>query len=454
MNYDVIIAGCGPAGATAATLLSEQGFSVLVFEKDRFPRFQIGESLLPYNSGLFERLGLSRRIEASGFVPKHGAEFVTGDGARSARLAFGRYLPDELSRAWQVRRSEFDALLMERAREAGADIRQGMTVRSITQGESGVTVVAAGAGDESLQVTGRFFIDASGPGVLSRLFGVEQRIDPELRKVAIFGHYTGAEPAGDGRDAGNIVIAVLRDGWTWSIPLGDDLTSFGLVVDSDELGRSGSRPAELLQRAISASPLLRRRFGRATLAGQVRARKDFSFMVDRMQGESFVLTGDAAGFIDPIFSTGVLIAMQSAEMAAEAVRALLREGRRGPLTTYEKRMRTALGRYRRMIRHFYRREFMEVFLDPQETLGIEEVVLRLLSGDAFEKESRRWKMELFYGLVYLQRITGSIAPRVPWDTLPGVFATAALEENVGRPAAETTIEGTSDRAAELRGYGS
>src|SRR5438105_6028212 len=239
--HDVIVIGGGPAGSTAATLLARRGFSVLLLERERFPRFQIGESLLPFNNDLFDRLGVRDKLRQGDFFPKYGAEFVTGDGSIDFIFRFDRNLEPQYHSSFQVKRSEFDQLLLRNAAEAGVEVREETAVTAVQLDDPNRAVVETGRGD---RLDARFVIDASGHGSLlgNRYCG---KSDVEsLKKVAFFAHYKNV-PRASGRDAGNTVIVVLRDSWFWMIPITEELTSVGLVVDRDHIKRCGLEPEEI-----------------------------------------------------------------------------------------------------------------------------------------------------------------------------------------------------------------
>jgi flavin-dependent dehydrogenase len=407
---DVLVIGGGPAGTTAATLLAQQGLSVTLLERERFPRFQIGESLLPYNNDLFARLGLTDALVEGDYFPKYGAYFVTGDGAHGYRFRFDQRLQEPYRRSFQVKRSEFDHLLLKNAEKHGVDVRQETPVTAIDLSNPEKAVVN---GD----LEARFVVDASGHHSLvgNRVAG---RADvASLKKIAIFAHY-GNVPRDPGKDAGNTVIVVLRDSWFWLIPITADTMSVGLVVDRDHLLRCGLEPEALLDRTIAATPFVAGRMKNATRVSQVYARKDFSFRMRQLAGSNFALIGDAAGFLDPIFSTGVFMAMKSADMAVGAVLERLRGGSMSGLRAYESEMQRGLDKYLRFIEHFYDHDFMEVFLQPSERWGLLTAVVGVLAGDIFAKRNNRFKLWLFFLLVKLQKRLGKIAPRISWDALP------------------------------------
>jgi flavin-dependent dehydrogenase len=408
---DVIVIGGGPAGTTAATLLVRQGLSVTLLERERFPRFQIGESLLPYNNDLFARLGVTDEVATSeSTFPKYGAYFVTGDGQVGYSFRFDKRLRDPYRRSFQVKRAQFDELLLKNAEKHGVDVRQETPVTSVDLSDPQRVVVN---GD----LDARFVVDASGHGsvVGARVGGREDVAS--LKKVAIFAHYRNV-PRAEGRDAGNTVIAVLRNAWFWLIPVTADVMSVGLVVDRDHVRSCGLDPQQLLERTLAASPYVAEKMKDAERVTQIYTRKDFSFRMNNMAGPNYALIGDAAGFLDPIFSTGVFMAMKSADLVSAGILERLQRGSMKELRRYERRMQDGFDRYLRFIEKFYDRAFLEVFLQPSERLGLLDAVVGVLAGDIFESRNHRLKLGLFFSLVKLQNWRGGIAPRIEWNALP------------------------------------
>jgi flavin-dependent dehydrogenase len=407
---DVVVIGGGPAGTTAATLLAQQGVAVTLLERERFPRFQIGESLLPYNNDLFARLGVTDQLVEGDYFPKYGAFFVTGDGNTSYGFRFDKRLSDPYRRSFQVKRSEFDHLLLQNAIKHGVEVREETPVHSIDLSDDNSVTI-----NDDLRA--RFVIDASGS---HSVIGSRQAMRgdvPSLKKIAFFAHYRNV-PRAEGKDAGNTVIVILRNAWFWLIPISAEIMSVGLVVDRAHVLSCGLEPQQLLEQTIAATPWVAERMKHAERVTQIYARKDFSFRMRNLVGENYALIGDAAGFLDPIFSTGVFMAMKSADMVVDGVLLRLNSGTMEYLDDYEWKMQRGLDKYLRFIEHFYDRDFLEVFLQPSERWGLLDAVVGVLAGDVFSNHGNFFKLWLFFQLVKLQKRHGVIAPRIPWETLP------------------------------------
>jgi flavin-dependent dehydrogenase len=412
--HDVIVIGGGPAGSTASTLLAREGFRVTLFERERFPRFQIGESLLPYNNDVFRRLGVYEKLLDGGFFPKYGGEFVTADGTANKVFRFSENLEPPYRRAFQVERSRFDQILLDHSRENGVEVREGTAIARVDLSDKSRAVVETTSGERH---EARFVVDCTGHGaLLANATGRRENI-ASLQKTAIFSHYRNVAQI-EGPDRFNTVVVVLRNGWFWLIPLSEDKTSVGLVIDRESVIESGLTPEELLERTIAMTPFVAERMKNAERTMEVRQRKDFSYRVSTLAGENFAVSGDAAGFLDPIFSTGVLIAMSSSSRLANAIAEKLRTGSMRGLLRYQRKTQTAIDRYLRFIENFYRRPFVEMLLHPNPPRTMFLAIVRLLGGNVFSSRFDRMMLAIFFSLVRLQDRFG-FAPRIEWSALPG-----------------------------------
>ncbi len=414
-HYDAIIIGGGPGGSAAATFLGRAGKRALVLEKERFPRFHIGESLLPYNHQLFREMGVLPALESAGFVRKLGAQFHLGNGAKGTGFVFRQGKFTREPEAIQVERSTFDHLLLKHARSSGADIREGWTVGKFISEPDGVSVEARSDDGQSETFRGAFLIDASGRGNLTGNQEGLRVIHPRLKKLAVFGHFTGVK-LDEGDRAGDTVIVRLENKWFWIIPISKEKVSVGCVMDAEEFARLKLPAAEIFNQIWQSSPVMRERMNEARLVGAIQATSDFSYHNRRLVGPRLLRVGDAAGFMDPIFSSGVFLAMFSGKLAAELVRKSLDEksdGRRR-MAAYEKRVHTAMQFYLEMVEKFYTTPFMEVFLEPREKFDLPAVVNALLAGELEGGWKMRWRLRVFFLIVKLQS-RWPLVPRISFS---------------------------------------
>jgi flavin-dependent dehydrogenase len=397
---DVAVIGGGPAGSTAATLLARRGYKVIALEKARHPRFHIGESLLPMNLPLFERLGVLDKVRALG-VFKSGADFEADNERGYNTFAFARAIGNSPPHAYQVWRQDFDKMLYEHARECGADAREGHEVLAVEQNGPRAARLEVRADDGcNYAIQARYVVDASGRDAFLAAKRHLRRKNREHQSAAIFGHFRGAA-ARLGEDAGNISIYRFAHGWMWMIPLPDGVMSVGAVCRPEYLKQRKGRTVEYLLDTLKQNAGLWQRMQRAVLIGEVRVTGNYSYDSRRMGGPGWVLIGDAFAFLDPVFSSGVYLAMSGAESAAAAVDTALREPQREKalLRKLEKRQRAGMRRFSFFIYRFNGPVMQQMFRQPRNTWQLEQGVISMLAGDLFDTPKVLWRLRLFK-LVY------------------------------------------------------
>jgi flavin-dependent dehydrogenase len=398
---DVAVIGGGPAGSTAAALLARLGYRVIALEKAHHPRFHIGESLLPMNLPVFERLGVLDKVRALG-VFKPGADFETDNERGYNTYAFDRAIGNSPPHAYQVWRQDFDKMLYEHARECGADAREGHEVVNVEQRGPRETRLDVRTDDgRSYRLQASYLVDASGRDALLSTKRKLRRKNSQHQSAAIFGHYRGAERRA-GEDAGNISIYSFEHGWMWMIPLPDGVMSVGAVCRPDYLKQRKGRTVEFLRDTLMRSPALWRRVAKAELIGnEVRVTGNYSYDSTQMGGSGWVLIGDAFAFLDPVFSSGVYLAMSGAEQAVNVVDAALREpaAEMALLRKLEKRQRAGMDRFSFFIYRFNGPVLQQMFRHPRNSWQLEQSVISMLAGDLFDTPKVLWRLKLFK-LVY------------------------------------------------------
>lgn len=331
-SYDVVVIGGGPAGATTGALIAAAGHSVLILERTQMPRFHVGESLIPDTYWTLERLGLLETLRTSAFPKKYSVQFISENGKESAPFYFDEWKPHESSQTWQVERGEFDRLLLDTARDKGATIAtDAQVIDCLFEGDRAVGVSVkltdADGGTQVRTIRSRIVVDASGQsGFLINRLGLKDP-DPRLRKGTIWTYWKNALKDPGPRDEGATLILSTQEknSWFWFIPLTDDVVSIGVTGDADYIFSKGrGTPAEIYQQEVERCPGLQKRLAGATRVHDFFTTRDFSYSVKQPAGDGWVLVGDAAGFIDPIYSSGVYLALKSGEMVADVVDAALR----------------------------------------------------------------------------------------------------------------------------------
>jgi flavin-dependent dehydrogenase len=398
---DVAVIGGGPGGSTAAALLARRGYKVIALEKAHHPRFHIGESLLPMNLPVFERLGVLDKVRALG-VFKPGADFEADNERGYNTFAFSRAIGNSPTHAYQVWRQDFDKMLYEHARECGADAREGHEVVNVEQNGPRETRLDVRTDDgRNYRIQACYVVDASGRDAFLSTKKKLRRKNDQHQSAAIFGHYRGAERR-VGEDAGNISIYSFEHGWMWMIPLPDDVMSVGAVCRPDYLKQRKGRTVEFLLDTLKLSPALWQRVERARLIGnEVRVTGNYSYDSTQMGGPGWVLVGDAFAFLDPVFSSGVYLAMSAAEQAVKVVDAALHEPHteKALLRKLEKRQRAGMDRFSFFIYRFNGPVMQQMFRQPRNAWQLEQSVISMLAGDLFDTPKVLWRLQLFK-LVY------------------------------------------------------
>lgn len=417
--YDILIIGGGPAGSSAAIRARAAGLRTLVVEKSAFPRFRIGESLLPAGNALLQELGVWEKIARAGFIEKSGARFLLGAGDAEKKVRFSQGLVPGLEKTYQVDRARFDALLLDHARELGAEIRTGTTVRALAENTDGVTATldvsspdlssASGSplpAPRSRHVSARYVIDASGrdhffPAPLKA--ALEPAAFP--KRLAIYCHFHGV-PREPGPAGGDTVIVRLPEGWFWIIPIDARLTSVGLVTTQSAFKSAGLAPAEHFAQVVASSPRLRALLADAAPAMAFHVTADYSYYRRSLAADRMILVGDSGGFLDPIFSSGVYLALHAARHAVELVVRARRENR--PLAAHESRRYTRRVKsharvFHRLIDAFYDDDSFAVFMCARPPLNLSPGITSIVAGHARLTWPLWWRFKVFLLVCRLQR---------------------------------------------------
>jgi flavin-dependent dehydrogenase len=320
-SYECLVIGAGPAGSTAAALVAEQGFSTLLVERDKLPRFHVGESLMPECYWVLERLGIVHELDRIGFTRQNGIQFLSGDESESTTFVYSEFDDRPSALSWHVNRAEFDQLLYDTAYNRGATCVEETRVVEIELRKKGHhKVVLQTADGKEQEISAKVVVDASGrSSLIASQIGVTVS-DRNFRNAAIWGYFrNGARAGGSNPEVSCVIQTADGQGWFWYIPLFDGTVSVGLVAENQNLLRRGGGPQQTLETEIKNCPAVKRRLMDATQVGKINVAKDFSYRCNQKSGEGWVLVGDAAGFIDPIFFSGVFLALKSGQLAGEAV---------------------------------------------------------------------------------------------------------------------------------------
>jgi flavin-dependent dehydrogenase len=406
-DFDFAVAGGGPAGSSTATSLGQRGHSVILFERETFPRFHIGESLLSTANDAFAALGVTKQIESASFPAKWGARLFTHDGQSGRYVDFTDVREVTRPQTYQVCRQEFDRILLERAREVGVHVREGCNVTGCEFApDAAILDVASRVDGATARLHVRAVVDATGRGgLLARKFNLRTE-EPRLANIAIFSHYTNV-PRLEGPRPDDIRLVARSDaGWFWLIPISKELTSVGVVLPKALYRRlANGSPDATLNRTISDTPIVAELMREARREWPVRVEKDFSYSASAYAGDRWILAGDAGSFLDPVFSTGVSIAMESGIEAAAALhRALMRNDfSASSFAAFSRRQRKRFETFRRFVTGFYTPQFRDIFFSPEPPSLIFRSVVTMLAGKWNASLWTRLLNQLFFGMVSIQK---------------------------------------------------
>ena len=359
-DWDVIVIGAGPAGSTTAALLAEKGRRVLVLDKQKFPRYHIGESMMPFCWYTLNRLGLVDRMDEIGFQQKHSVQFVTMEGKMSRPFYFFQHHDHPSSTTWQVERQEFDQMIIDKAVSNGAEFYDETNVLAPIHNDAGAVVgVVVEREGERHELSSKLVVDASGRDCFYASKNKWRKRDPQLSKVAIWTYYEGAvrDP---GLDAGSTTVAYIPEkGWFWYIPMRDNKVSVGLVAENSYLFRDGRDPAEIMDREIKENVWIKEHLEPGKQFGEYWVTGDYSYRSDYCATDGVVLVGDAFAFLDPVFSSGVFLALKSGEIAADAIDEALVAGDTSAqrFESYGSKVCEAIERMRKIVYAFYHPDF-------------------------------------------------------------------------------------------------
>jgi flavin-dependent dehydrogenase len=406
-DFDFAVAGGGPAGSSAAISLRQRGHSVVLFERETFPRFHIGESLLSTANDAFAALGVAKQIEAASFPEKWGARLFTHDGQTGRYVDFTCVREVTRPQTYQVCREEFDRILLQRAREVGVDVREACNVITCEFAPDAAVLQVASRGDAATgRVRVRALVDATGRGgLLARKFNLRTE-EPRLANIAIYSHYTNVPRLEAPRPDDIRLIARNDAGWFWLIPISKELTSVGVVLPKALYRRlANGSPEETLNNTIADTPIVAELMREARREWPVRVEKDFSYSASAYAGNRWILAGDAGSFLDPVFSTGVSIAMESGiEAAAELHRALPRNDfSAASFAAFSRRQRKRFETFRRFVVGFYTPQFRDVFFSPEPPTLIFRSVATMLAGKWNASLWTRFLNQLFFGMISIQK---------------------------------------------------
>ena len=441
-HYPVIIIGGGPAGSVAASRLAQRGINALVLEREKFPRFHIGESLLPNGNHVLKAIGVWDKIAAAGFMEKRGAQFTLADRSRTVRNVFAQGWIPGLEMTYQVERARFDEILLRHAQSLGAQVCEETSVTGVERHDQ-LWRISADHHGQAIALTADWVIDASGRhSVMGRAMKLEKSPLPYPGRMAVFNHFEHMQ-RDPGDSAGDIIIMRLDDAWFWAIPISPTVTSVGLVLQKNTKREKGESWESLFWRKVSQSSFFSAALAPATALGEYRIDSDYSFSYNVFGQENCLLTGDAASFIDPVFSSGVYLALESGLLAADTIADALATPAAAVSATlyknYTQHMKTQIGYMRQLIDIYYDDDACEVFMSPRPLLQLPQAINSVLAGALKPSLAVRWRLWIFRLICKLQK-KRPLVPRINWAQPSSVSTFAsAPHANQAAPDADSTI---------------
>lgn len=394
-QYDAIVIGGGPSGASVASILAEYGHRVLVLEREKFPRYHVGESLIPFTYYPLERLGLVSRMKKSHFVKKYSVCFVPPNGRTSQPFYFyTRYDRDTVAQSWQVLRSEFDEMMLNHAREKGAEVHEQATVKELLRDDSGrvIGVRAVLHDGQEHHFLGKITLDCTGKEAFTTVRNGWRVRDPYLNKVAVWTYYKGSRRL-EGMDEGQTTVAFVQDkGWFWHIPQHNDMVSVGVVAEGKYLSRDGVKnPKDIFHREVEENLWIKDSLSVGEQVGDYFITSEYTHHAKHCGSEGLLLVGDAFAFLDPVFSSGLMFALKSGVLAGEEIHKGLVEGDLSParFAEYARVLRVGVENMRKLVYAFYNQDFSFaklVKVHPE----CADAVTDCLSGDVDKDYSELW----------------------------------------------------------------
>nr|WP_324258314.1 tryptophan 7-halogenase [Cellvibrio fontiphilus] len=416
-RHSVVVIGGGPAGSVAATRLAQAGVDVVVLEREQFPRFHIGESLLPNGNRVLKAIGVWDKIAAAGFVEKRGAQFTLADRSRTVRNVFAHGWIKGLDMTYQVERARFDEILLRHAHSCGALVREQCPVTKVTRTSCGWELEANHAGQPQI-IHADWVIDASGRhSVMGRALKLAKTALPYPGRMAVFNHFEHMQRDA-GEKGGDVIVLRLEHAWFWAIPISATVTSVGVVLQKNGGREKNESWEQLFWRKVSESSFLSEALAEATPLGDYRIESDYSFSHETFGAERCLLAGDAASFIDPVFSSGVYLALESGLLAADQITAQVKKPGSARQEAkiyahYTQTLKAQIGTMRQLIDAYYDNSACEVFMSPRPTLSLPQAINSVLAGSLTPGFAVRWRLWLFKQICKLQK-KRQLVPAIDW----------------------------------------